>query len=79
MKPTLHPTTSQAGSAPQPKRRGVLIGAGAAAAGGALAVVASRSGVEDAAASTVQQALVDDASGYRLTDHVRRYYDTART
>ena len=78
MKSTPDQSSDLPESAPQPKRRGLLLGAGAAIAGGAVAVVASRSGaLPDAAAG--QQARADDAGGYRLTDHVRRYYETART
>ncbi|MBP6778184.1 MAG: formate dehydrogenase [Piscinibacter sp.] len=78
MKSTPDQSSDLPESAPQPKRRGLLLGAGAAIAGGTVAVVASRSGVEPAAAAG-QQARADDAGGYRLTDHVRRYYETART
>lgn len=79
MKSTLDQSSNLPESAPKPKRRGLLLGAGAVVAGGAVAAVASRSGVEPAVAAAEQQARADDASGYRLTDHVRRYYETART
>ena len=45
-----------------------LAGAGAVAGGAALVA-----GTPEAKA-----ALPDDAAGYRETDHVRRYYDSAR-
>jgi hypothetical protein len=78
MKLTPSSATSPSGTVPQPKRRGLLLGAGTAAAAAAVTVVASRSAVEPAAVPAAQ-ARADDDSGYRLTDHVRRYYETART
>lgn len=64
---------------PQPlKRRGLLLGAGAAGA----AVLAARAlpGAAPVAAPVVAaKAVVDSAAGYQLTPHVLRYYETART
>lgn len=60
------------------KRRGMLIGAGATAAAGAVAALAARTG-PDAPAAPVKQARAAEGEGYRLTDHVRRYYETIRT
>ncbi len=64
---------------PQPlKRRGLLLGAGAAGA----AVLAARAvpGAAPVAAPVVAaKAAIDSAAGYQLTPHVLRYYETART
>jgi len=59
-------------------RRAVMAGAGAV---GALAAAASLlPGAKPEAVSTqgAAAAAPDTASGYRLTEHVKRYYATAR-
>jgi hypothetical protein len=60
------------------KRRGVLIGTGVAAAASVVAAVASRSLQAPASAPVAQAAPTPDADGYRLSQHVLRYYETAR-
>jgi hypothetical protein len=66
------------GSAPHPlKRRGLLLGAGAAGAA-ALAARALPGAAPVANAAVAAQAAVDTAGGYQLTPHVLRYYETAR-
>lgn len=57
-------------------RRGFLrgIGFGAAGAGAAAALVAGHASAEAANEVTVKTS----ATGYRKTEHVRRYYDLAR-
>jgi hypothetical protein len=60
------------------KRRGLLIGVGAAGAA-ALAVKALPGGAPAATVAVAAKAAVDPAGGYRLTEHVLRYYDTARS
>ncbi|MDE2095586.1 MAG: formate dehydrogenase [Burkholderiales bacterium] len=63
---------------PQPlKRRGLLLGAGAAGA----AVLAARAvpGAAPVVAPVVAaKAAIDSTAGYQLTPHVLRYYETAR-
>lgn len=60
------------------KRRGVLVGSGVAALAGVAATVASRAG-QPAVAEVQAKARQDDAAdGYRLSDHVKRYYETIR-
>jgi hypothetical protein len=60
------------------KRRGLLLGVGVAAVTGAAAVAASRA-LQASATERVAQAETDtDAQGYRLSQHVLRYYETAR-
>jgi len=58
------------------KRRGLLLGAGAAG----VAVIAAKTlplaPAEVAAVAT--QPLADTAAGYRLTQHVLRYYETTK-
>ena len=74
-------TTNRAASEPaQPlKRRGLLLGAGAAGA-----AVARRQGrcracaCRRAGAPRPPPRRADPAGGYRLTDHVLRYYATTR-
>lgn len=62
------------------KRRGVLLGTGAAALAGVAATVASRAEPDEAAKAEQVAAArqADAADGYRLTDHVKRYYETIR-
>ena len=61
------------------KRRGVLLGA-AAAAGAAVVAAKVLPGMNAAATTAAAPAkAADSGSGYRLTAHVQRYYDTART
>jgi hypothetical protein len=61
------------------KRRGVLLGAGAAggAALVATAIPVATPEVATAAAATAEAA--DTAAGYRLSAHVLRYYETTRS
>lgn len=60
------------------KRRGLLVGAGAAGAA-AVAATALPVAVPEAAAVAAAPGPVDGAAGYRLSAHVLRYYETART
>jgi hypothetical protein len=73
--------TSPASSEPSPraanaKRRGFLLALGAGGAGAAAIAARSLSGITPAAPEAT-----DSASGesYRETDHVKRYYQTAKT
>ena len=60
------------------KRRGLLIGAGAAGAA-VLAVKALPLATPAATTVTATAAkVVDTSGGYQLTEHVRRYYETTR-
>jgi hypothetical protein len=64
--------------APQPlKRRGLLVGAGAAGAA-VLAVKVLPGAAPVAPVVAAAKAVVDGAGGYQLTPHVLRYYETAR-
>lgn len=60
-------------------RRSLLAGAGTV---GALAAAATllpaRKPTPTPSAESVQTASADDHSGYRLTEHVKQYYRTAR-
>ena len=60
------------------KRRGLLIGAGAA--GAAVLAVKALPGAAPVATPVAAAAtkLVDPAGGYQVTDHVLRYYATTR-
>jgi hypothetical protein len=58
-------------------RRGFLLGAGAASAAGAAAVVAARAPGATAGPAVAAAALEEPKGrGYRLTAHVRKYYET---
>ena len=60
------------------KRRGLLLGTGVAAVAGVAAAVTART-LQAAAAEPVARAAEDvNAEGYRLSQHVLRYYETAR-
>lgn len=69
------------GETPSPaplQRRGLLLGAGAA--GAALLAAKTLSGTAPAAAPVVAaKALTETGSGYQVTPHVLRYYETARS
>lgn len=64
-------------SSPTVNRRAVFAAAGAAGALGALAVASVRTAPAPAQ-QAAQAPEPDTASGYRLTEHVKRYYATAR-
>jgi hypothetical protein len=65
-------------SSPQPKRRQLVVGAGVAA-GAAIATVALRQKVDAPAPVAKGGAEGSTSEGYRLTDHIRRYYETTRS
>lgn len=60
------------------KRRGVLLGTGAVALAGVAATVVSRASQVDVAQAQAKAREQDAADGYRLSDHVQRYYETIR-
>ena len=76
--PTSPSVATNAPDAPRPKRRQLVVGAGVAA-GAALATAALRQHVETPATVAKAGAQVSEADGYRVTDHIRRYYETTRT
>ena len=59
------------------KRRGLLVGVGAAGAA-ALAAKVLPGAAPAAAETVVAKGAPDTAGGYRLTPHVLRYYETAK-
>ena len=59
------------------KRRGLLLGAGAAGAA-VLAAKALPAAAPIASTAAVAPAAADAAGGYQLTPHVLRYYETTR-
>jgi hypothetical protein len=61
------------------KRRGVLLGAAAAAGAAVVAAKVLPGAGADAAGAAAPAKVPEPGSGYRLTAHVQRYYDTART
>ena len=66
----------------KPTRRHVVAGAGTAAvAAAAVAVIGGRGPAASQAPGTAPSSAktASDALGYRETDHVLRYYQTART
>ena len=58
------------------KRRGFLLALGVGGAGAAAIAARSLSGVAPAADAAEAAA---SSAGYRVTDHVKRYYQTAKT
>lgn len=77
MRSTVLPRTSgDADAAAQPKRRSLLLGAGAA--GAALVAAKIVPVAHTDIASAAAQVADDGSAGYRLSPHVIRYYETAR-
>lgn len=65
-------------SSPALSRRHMFAGAGAAGALAAVAVVAPRLEAEAPAAVAAAGEIADADGRYQLTEHVNRYYQTAR-
>jgi len=63
---------------PRTGRRRLVVGAGVAA-GAALAAAALQRKPDTGAPAAAVETGAAPAEGYRLTDHVRRYYETTRT
>jgi hypothetical protein len=59
------------------KRRGFLLALGVGGAGAAALAARSLSGVAPTATATPQDGV--KGAGYQTTDHVKRYYQTAKT
>lgn len=60
-------------------RRSLLAGAGTVGAlAAAAALLPGRKPTPISSAEPVQTVSADDTSGYRLTEHVKQYYRTAR-
>jgi hypothetical protein len=59
------------------KRRGLLVGAGVA--GAAVLAAKTMPGAAPAVAATAAAKVVDTSGGYQVTQHVLRYYETARS
>ena len=57
------------------KRRGFLLALGAGSAGAAAIAARSLTGVAPQSESTTP----DKSQGYRVTDHIKRYYQTTKT
>ena len=81
MKSTSLPTSSTGASESQglrTSRRRLVVGA-SVAAGAALAVAALQRKGEIASPAVASDTGATPDQGYRLTDHVRRYYETTRS
>jgi hypothetical protein len=63
---------------PSVDRRAVMAGAGAVGALAAAASLLPGAKPETASTQAASAAPPDTAAGYRLTEHVKRYYATAR-
>lgn len=70
------PTSSSKARSPALSRRTVFASAGAA--GAAAAAVAVLPGVAQKSATAEAAAAPRASTGYQLTEHVRRYYQTAK-
>lgn len=73
-KPVQQPATV---NEPDSRRRNFLIGAGVGTVGAAAALVAAGSATPQAA-SEAPATEAEAATGYRETEHIRRYYGTTR-
>jgi hypothetical protein len=62
---------------PDPSRRSFLKAARGAGALGVLAAAAA-SGAAEAAPEPARAETAPEAKGYRLTEHIQKYYSTAR-
>lgn len=69
-------TPADTSPAADPKRRRFLLGLGVGGAGAATAAVGALPSI--AAAATAAPAPEHDGNGYRVTEHVRDYYRTAK-
>jgi hypothetical protein len=74
---TTQSRSSEGSSATNAKRRGFLLALGVGGAGAAALAARSITGVSPTAETTDPAATTGE--GYRLTDHVKRYYQTAKT
>ena len=70
--------TTEPSTAQPLKRRGLLIGAGAAGAAVVAAKVLPGAATVVAPVAAVATKAIDPAGGYPVTDHVLRYYATTR-
>ena len=76
---SLPASASSAPSASQPVgRRRLLVGAGVAGAAAVAAGVAHRAAVDAPVAAADAPKEAAGGEGYRLTPHVRRYYETTK-
>jgi hypothetical protein len=75
-KPTPRSHAPEAGPAPALSRRTLFAGAGTAGALAAAAALVPRGQAAPAVADGIAPAAQPD--GYRLSEHVKRYYQTAR-
>ena len=74
-RPSTREVTNTAASQTRPQRRNFLLALGAGGAGAAIVAARALSGgavAPDAAVSS------PESKGYAVTDHVRRYYRTAK-
>jgi len=74
---TTQSPSSEGSSASNAKRRGFLLALGVGGAGAAALAARSITGVAPSAETPDPAATTGE--GYRLTDHVKRYYQTAKT
>jgi hypothetical protein len=66
-------------TAPQPQRRQLVVGAGVAAGAAIATAAALRHGAQAPAGVAKAEPDKTAPEGYRLTDHVLRYYETTRS
>ena len=74
-KPAQRPADTLSASAPRRDRRGLVVGTGVAGIAAVTAYTLGRGGIAAPAAEAGATAAPAD-SGYRLTPHVLRYYET---
>jgi hypothetical protein len=76
--PPVRPDPKSAADTSVLKRRGLLLGTGVAAVAGVAAAVTARALQAPAPEPAARAAADASAEGYRLSQHVLRYYETAR-
>jgi hypothetical protein len=73
-RPSTHQVTNTAAPQSRPQRRNFLLALGAGGAGAAIVAARALSG----GAVSPDAAPAPEGKGYTVTDHVRRYYRTAK-
>lgn len=76
--PSSRPLVSSDNAPPKVGRRGLVVGAGVAGAA-ALGAAALYRGAVPPTTVAAAAPVAGEHDGYRLSDHVKRYYETTRT
>ena len=63
-------------SQPKPSRRGFMLGAAAASAATAAVVALPKGPVADTPVTEIEPPKPEKGGGYRMSEHIKRYYRT---